>query len=303
MGDTFELSLRQWDPSKVLRDRRCILIGKPATGKSCASVDIMYHLRDMADGVVFSPTDKFTGQWESFVPPISVYDGWDSKVVQQVFDRQYALWKAKWKQLVEEARQNGTIACKEDVKIEPVYIIADDCLADSAFTKDPLLNQIFMNGRHLKIFFMATCQWLLSMKIQQRQLVDYLVVAAEDSPPALIRLYDSFFSGYFPTYQAFVDVLQAVTQNYGMLVLDRTNRTSNKFEDHIFWWKPQLRKQHSFKIGSPEFWQYSMQQYQEKLQLDTQPIDPQVGMGLNPRQSKRPRIQVRQLDANGNPYQ
>lgn len=301
--DTFELKLKEWNPSKMRRDRRVILVGVPGSGKSSASVDLMYHIRDIKDGVTFSPTDKFTGLWESFTPPISVHEQWDPKIVSKIIDRQKRLFDEEYARLVIKAREEGgRPARKSDVEIEPVYIIADDCLADNAFLKDPLMNTLFMNGRHLKIHFLITSQWLLSLKIHQRQLVDYLIVCAEDSPPALMRLYDSFFSGYIPTFQAFCDIMATVTQNYGTLVLDRTNRTSSKMEDHIFWWKPQLREPHSFRIGSTEFWQYSMAKYQEKLKFKDDPIDSRTGMGKRARQGNVPRISVKQCDQYGNPY-
>ena len=283
-------------------NHRFLLGDFTVTHNSTAAVDLMYHIRDISDGVTFSPTDKFTGLWESFTPPISVHENWDSKIVTKVIDRQVRLFNEEFSRMVKESRENGgPPARKSDVEIEPVYIIADDCLADNAFLKDPIMNTLFMNGRHLKIHFLITSQWLLSLKIQQRQLVDYLIVCEEDSPPALMRLYDSFFSSYIPTYQAFCDIMGTVTKNFGTLVLDRTGKKSSSIEDRLFWWRPKLREPHSFRIGSDEFWKFSAEKYQEKLHLKETKLDAKTGMNRKSRLANIPRVSVRQCDENGNP--
>lgn len=292
---TVNLTLRKWNPKSLKRDRRMILVGKPGTGKSVAAVDVMYHIRNMNEGVVFSPTDRFTGIWESHVPPISVYDKWDNGVVKKIIKRQERLFNQDWHRLLQEQRNGGPRALKSNVKIPPVYIIADDCLADGQFLKDPILNDLFFNGRHLKIFFLVTSQWLMKLKIEQRQTVDYLLVTAEDSPPALKRLYENFFSNYIPTYSAFCDIMAQTTSDYGMLVLDRTNQYSKKIEDHVFWWRAQEHEPGSFRIGCQQFWEFSKTKYQDTLELPNFAESQQSYMS-KPNTSSVPRVIVKRLD-------
>lgn len=225
----------------------------------------MRHLKDIfPDGIVMSPTDKFSGFWEGHVPPSSIYPGYDPVAVKQVIERQERLFNEKYAVLLANSRKTGQKVHKSQVKIDPVFIICDDCMAANSLKSDPQMTEIFMNGRHLKIFLLIMAQWMMDMPINKRQLTDYLLVCAEDSPPALRRLYDNFFSNYIPSYQAFCDIIEQVTDDYGLLVLDRT-RKSKKIEDHIFWWKCQLHEPYSFRIGCDEWWQYSKEQYHEEF--------------------------------------
>lgn len=261
-----ELNLERWDPRKLLRNRRAIAVGKPGTGKTVVLVDLMYYLRDMDDGIVLSPTDKFSGLWESFVPPVAVYSCYDKVAVQKVIARQEKLFNQKFHALLQEARQSGSTerVYKSDVTIPPVFIIADDCMADKTIATDPHITEIFMNGRHLQIFLLISAQWMMDMPMRKRQLVDYLFVCHEDNPQALRRLYDYFFSTYIPTYQAFQDIVSQITLNYGVLVLDRTNVISSRLEDHVFWWKADEHRPYSFRIGSNEWWQFNQAEFQHE---------------------------------------
>lgn len=252
--ETIQLCLKSWDPTKILKNRRMIIVGTPGSGKTVAATDVMYHLTDLEVGIIMSPTDKYTGRWESFAPNIIIYDTYNSKAVKEVIDNQAALFQETYRQ---ECERTQSFVNKDDIKIPPVFILCEDCMAENAMIKDPLITEIFMNGRHLQIFLLITVQWLMDMPINKRQLVDYLLVCAEDSPPALQRLYDCFFSSYIPTFQAFCELVSQATEEYGILVLDRTNKQSKKLEDHIFLWKAYNHPPKTFQLCSQEIWERS----------------------------------------------
>ena len=263
-NSTIELNLKRWDPSKVLRDRRAIFTGRPGTGKSAAALHLMYHMRDIDAGIVMSPTDKYSDHWGSHLPPIVVYDQYDSAAVKKMIENQDALFKETYHAARMEGKKKGIYVRKNEISIPPVFIICDDCMAANAMQKDPLITEIFMNGRHLKIFLLITAQWMMDMPINKRQMVDYLFVCNTDSPPELERLYKNFFSSYIRSYAAFCDIVEQITQDFGILVLDRTNLKSRKLEDHVFWWKAQLHEPGSFRIGSKELWEHSRIEYCEE---------------------------------------
>jgi hypothetical protein len=271
--DTKELQLRRWDPRTIKRDRRMIFTGKPGTGKTVGAIDVMYYLQDMDDGIVMCPTEGYTGTWGAHVPPIAIYQQYDTKALKNLINRQKKLWNQEYRRRL----KHEEYVDKSTVEIPPVFVVADDCMAEGALIRDKLITEIFMNGRHLKIFFLILVQWMMDMPINKRQLTDYLLVCSEDSPPALRRLYDNFFSGYIPTYEAFHEIMEQVTDNYGILVLDRTNQQSKRIEDHIFWWKATQHSKHpreAFRVGASEWWNYSQNEYQEDLNApepDTRP--------------------------------
>ena len=261
--DTIELELQEWNPRKMLRDRRMMILGKPGTGKTVAAFDVMYYMRNMQDGIILSPTDKYQGLWESVVPPVAVYQNYDREAIKKVIERQDKLFNERWQALLEESRRTGKKPRKDDVKIPPVFVVADDCMADDSLSKDPLIRVIFNNGRHLKIFLLITAQYMMDMPLSRRQMIDYLLVCKEDTAPILKRLHEYFFQTYIPDYYNFVEVVQQVTQDYGVLVFDRTNPRSSRIEDHLFFWHPTQREPYSYRIGCDEWWQYSDQNYAE----------------------------------------
>ena len=44
------------------------------------------------------------------------------------------------------------------------------------------------------------------------------------------------YSGMFPTYDIFNEVMNQCTENYECLVIDNTSKT-NKLQDQVFWYK------------------------------------------------------------------
>ena len=74
------------------------------------------------------------------------------------------------------------------------------------------------------------------------------------------RLYDHY-AGMFPTFEMFCETMDQCTENYECLVIDNTSK-SNKIEDQVFWYKADMTP--DFKIGAPQFWQYSANHYNEE---------------------------------------
>ena len=133
----------------------------------------------------------------------------------------------------------------------------DDCMYDRSFMRDTVIRQLFMNGRHWKIFFLLTMQYCMDLSPDLRANVDYVFVLRENVIQNRERLYKAFF-GVFPSFDLFNKVMSACTENYECLVLDNTSR-SNKLEDCVFYYKAPIRK--GFRIGSEAMWKYHQKNY------------------------------------------
>ena len=127
-------------------------------------------------------------------------------------------------------------------------MLVDDCMYDSKFLKDTCIRQCFMNGRHLKIFFMLTMQYVMDLPPALRANVDYVFILRENIIQNREKLYKSFF-GIFPSFDMFCKVNDSCQENYDCLVLDNTVK-STSIQDCFFWYKATVRK--NFKVGSPE---------------------------------------------------
>lgn len=136
--------------------------------------------------------------------------------------------------------------------IDPrAFLLLDDCLYDKTWKNDKNIRYIFMNGRHKKVLFLLTMQFVLGISPELRTNVDYIFIFRENIIANRRRLYDAF-AGMFPSFECFSAVMDQCTENFECLVIDNTS-TSNRLEDQVFWYKAEPRD--NFTIGSRELWE------------------------------------------------
>jgi len=231
------IQLRKFDPSKIGNDKVCVVIGKRGTGKSTLVTDLLYHKRNIPVGVVMSATEEGNHYYKQFIPDLFIYGDYSKDTIEKVI-----------------ARQKKLVALN---KMDPAFILLDDCMYNKSFMKDTCIRQCFMNGRHWKIFFLMTMQYCMDLSPDLRANVDYVFVLRENVIQNRERLYKAFF-GVFPSFDLFNKVMSACTENFECLVLDNTSR-SNKLEDCVFYYKAPIRK--GFRIGSDAMWKYHQSHY------------------------------------------
>lgn len=229
------LKLRAFDPSRIPDDKICVFIGKRGYGKSWLMRDVMWHKRNIQSGVVMSPTEVNTGFWSKYIPDIFIHTDYNPKLIKGIMEKQKA-----------RARQHG----KE--KVSPVFAIIEDCMYDKTMSKDKNARELFMNGRHLKIFTMLTLQYVKSIPPELRSNADFVFVLKENNQKNRAKLYEEFF-GIIPTLQIFNEILLQTTSDYSALVIDNTS-TSSKIEDNVFWYKAKDRG--PFRVGGRGFWSF-----------------------------------------------
>ena len=138
--------------------------------------------------------------------------------------------------------------------IDPrTFVILDDCLYDSSWTKDKLMRLLFMNGRHWKILLIITMQYPLGIPPNLRTNIDYVFILREPYINNRKKIYENY-AGMFPTFESFCQVMDQCTENYECLVINN-NSKSNKLTEQIFWYKAENHP--AFKLGSKEYWELS----------------------------------------------
>jgi hypothetical protein len=238
------IQLKKFDPSKMADDKVCLFIGKRGTGKSTLVIDIMYHKRNIPMGVVMSGTEEGNHFYSNYVPDLFVHGNYNRDVIEKVIQAQK-----------DKLSKFG--------KVDPVFILLDDCMYDKSFLKDDCMRQLFMNGRHWKIFFLLTAQYCMDLPPGLRTNVDYVFVLRENVTQNREKLFKSFF-GIFPNFQMFQQVMDACTENYECLVLDNTSK-SNHINECVFYYKAALRA--PFHMGSPAWWAYHKRHFDPKYNL------------------------------------
>jgi hypothetical protein len=228
-------SIREFCPSTISDGAIVGVVGRRGSGKSIIIKDLLYSKRDkLPFGLVMSGTEAGNGFFGNFVPEIFVYDDFDTAALEKLLERQ------------KKAAKKGNM--------KRVFVVLDDLAYDNTIMKKPVLRFIFMNGRHLNIFLIFSSQYVADLGPPAiRANIDVLFVCREAIQANRWRLYNYFF-GCFDTFEDFNKVLNACTEDYGVLVLDNT-KLSNDVTSCVFWWKAKVRD--DFRMGSRSFWKFS----------------------------------------------
>jgi hypothetical protein len=276
------LELKKFDMKRItfLKDENkgpvIVLIGRRDTGKSYLVRDLLYHHRDIPIGTVISGTEAGNGFYASHVPKLFIHDEYSSGIIENILKRQKSVMK----------EVNKQIQMYKSSKIDPrSFVILDDCLYDSTWTRDKLMRLLFMNGRHWKVLLVITMQYPLGCPPTLRTNIDFVFILREPYISNRKRIYDNY-AGMFPTFESFCQVMDQCTENYECLVIDN-NVKSNKLSEQIFWYKADSTIRHDFKLGAKEFWEMSKN---IKDDDDDTPYNPEqyrkVGQKINVKKTK-----------------
>lgn len=221
-----------------------VLIGRRDTGKSFLVRDLLFYHQDIPIGTVVSGTEAGNGFYGSHVPKLFIHDEYNTVIIENILKRQ----KTVLKQVKRDMSQYNR--CSIDPR---AFVILDDCLYDSTWTKDKMMRLLFMNGRHWKVMLIITMQYPLGIPPNLRTNIDYVFILREPYISNRKRIWENY-AGMFPTFESFSQVMDQCTENFECLVVNN-NSKSNKLQDQIFWYKAQPHK--DFRLGSKEFWELS----------------------------------------------
>ncbi len=262
MGDqaALNVNLRKFDMKMIPQDAVVIFIGRRRTGKSTLVKDLLFHHQKMPLGTVISGTEESNDFYKSIIPPILIHGEYNPAIIAGFCKRQRIVCM----RVKEEMERTG------QARTDPrSFLIMDDCLYDNSWLTDKNIRYLFLNGRHLKVFFLITMQYPLGIPPVLRTNVDYVFILREPSPSNRQRIFNNFGSA-FPSFDFFCQIMDACTQNYECVVINN-NSLSNRLEDIVFYYKADMHG--DFKIGAPEIWAQS-QNLKKKSPEDEDDYDP-----------------------------
>jgi len=221
-----------------------VLIGKRDTGKSFLVRDLLYYHQEIPIGTVISGTEEGNGFYGSMIPKLFIHNEYNTAIIENILKRQRTVLKQVKKE----------IDTYKKTSIDPrAFVILDDCLFDSSWSRDKMMRLLFMNGRHWKVMLVITMQYPLGVPPILRTNIDYVFILRENYIANRKRIYENY-AGMFPTFESFCQVMDQCTENYECLVINN-NSKSNKLQDQVFWYKAESHN--NFKLGSKEFWDLS----------------------------------------------
>jgi hypothetical protein len=221
-----------------------VLIGRRDTGKSFLVRDLLYYHQDIPIGTVISGTEEGNGFYGKLVPKLFIHNEYNTAIIENILKRQRGVLKQIKKEM--ETFKKSTIDPR-------AFIILDDCLHDSTWSRDKMMRLLFFNGRHWKLMLIITMQFPLGVPPSLRTNIDFVFILREPYISNRKRIYENY-AGMFPTFESFCQVMDQCTENYECLVINN-NSKSNKLQDQVFWYKADSHN--DFKLGSKEFWELS----------------------------------------------
>lgn len=236
---TSHISIKKFDPRKMTDHCVVLMVAKRRSGKSELIKDLLYHKRhQFQTGVAMSGTEIGNRFYQSFIPPIFVYNEFDPEALQRLVTRQLALAK--------------------DGKAQSVFVILDDLAFDKKMFNSKVMRTLLYNGRHACITLFLSVQYMLDLGPGLRSNIDYCCIMKENMHREKLFKYFFPMTGSMETFNAIMD---SVTSNYGVLVLDNTSNSSN-LNDMLFWYRADINRK-PFRMGSPSAWGYSKHHHDE----------------------------------------
>ena len=229
--------LKQFNPDDIKLDATVVAIGKRRTGKSWVFRDIMWHMKDKIEaGIVISQTDELNKFWRQYIPEKYIYKKWNPDIIKAVFMRQKAILNDK------------NLTDEEKEKKAPFFILLDDVISDERLKYDEELRELFVAGRHYKLFVLITTQYARGIIPLLRGNTDYVFICKTLQGRQREALWEDY--GDFLTKDAWNTIMDAYTEDNEVIVVDTSNNTSELLE-MLMWYK--AIDPGEFKFGSKKF--------------------------------------------------
>jgi len=231
--------LQEFDPSEMKIDATIVAVGKRRTGKTWVFRNIMYLFKDKFQaGLIISQTDELNKFWRDYVPKKFIFNRYDPEILQAVFRRQ--------KKILNDV--NKTEAEKD--KEAPFFILLDDVISDNRLKYDEALMELFVAGRHYRLFVLITTQYAKAITPTLRGNTDYCFMMKCLQQRQLEALWEDF--GSFLTKDAFAQIINAYTEDNEVLVVNTCPEQEVDPLSMLGWWKAE--DPGPFHMGGPEFW-------------------------------------------------
>lgn len=277
------LNLREFDFRRELGEKFgfYLLLGKRNTGKTTWCRYVNRFLRSAEEGIVVVVVDnvKLKHAWSRYVPVTHIYTAAEFQVVEHIQDVQNSVYHTLQKHGLHE---------DADVRYKmSVTIILDDLGAHHKIMNSHALKNLAATGRHINANVFMLLQHLKQappVVRNQFQTVFMLQCSSQDTVKTVHREYVSMVD-----YNDFREVLNSVTANYGLLVINCDSKASHSVQDVCsFAELDPAEIERAVQLGKPQQWEFAEENYLENeicvdlLRDDSDATFEHTQLGLKP---------------------
>ena len=219
------------------------------SGKSTLIADLMWYMRRIPMFICMSGTEEGNGFYGKHMHPLLIHGEYKKDIVSGLIKQQ----KDKLKKCLRAGIDPNS---RPDLGSG---LLLDDCGFNKRLFHQEDIRLLFMNGRHWKICFIVSLQYMMGIPPDLRTNIDFVFCLRENIVANQKRLYDNFF-GCFKKFSHFQEAFNECTENYECLVLDNTAK-STKVENCVFYYKATPDRE--YKLGSKDLWTYLNSRYKE----------------------------------------
>ncbi len=239
MGD-YTFNIKKMNLSEIPDGAICVFIGKRKSGKSFCIRDLLWHKQDIPTCNIFSGSEKANPFFSDFMPSTFIETELDCERVASIISRQ--------EQLLDKQKEEPEKYANADPR---TLIIFDDVLHDSSWKKSKAVKNIFMNGRHYKIFFILAMQYVLGIGPSLRCNVDYTFIFRDSSLQNRRKIYDCF-GGAVPNFDMFCQLMDSLDKYECLVICNNADKVT--LEEQVLWYK--AVDNGNFKFGCQKMWDF-----------------------------------------------
>ena len=225
----------------------CVLFGRRNVGKSHMIRGLCYDLfknggkiKDTYNNqvdlvIVFSQTEGLQSNFD-FTPACFVHDEYDENIIIQLLEKQKELFQ-------HQGRTSN------------IVVIIDDFAYDKKVWSSAML-KCFMNGRHFRLSFFITFQYVMQLPSNLRSQIDVVIALRENTSSIQEKMYKALFGIGFSNFKHFKKVFETETEDYGALILVNNLSKKNSLQENVFKYRAPSSIP-SFKMGRQIYWKWN----------------------------------------------
>ncbi len=253
LGESFIKNIKQFDVNQVPRNAFILTIASRRSGKSHLITHFLeqYTKKNKTDGIfLFTKTNAgFDG-----IP--SVYRFKDLSVLEELIETQI------------KVKKHNQYAKKKDKIKSNIIIILDDMVAEGGMSadmrKNPLLNKLAVNGRHLSsgddsnMMVILISQIFTGISPQIRLNTDFVFTTKLQSRRQREHIVNSFLSlnsgrkGLAESYFVFDQVVNH--DDFNFIAINTTKQNKKSYFDYVFHFKAPGKLENRRLTGDDEDW-------------------------------------------------